>query len=890
MKAKLTLIFTLLLTLLLLASCGGKAPAELPAVSSGLDFSASPYSHLTNGGQYNRAEAEGIAANERFPYDVDAITSATLTIEGPAMKESVPLPVGSLEAHDEALVRGLYYDENGVFMYEGADLWELLNSLGESEGIIPTETAYRVVIKNSNRADIASFTMSEIQQAHEAQRPILLAYGMGTEDESTAAPFVFDGQTESEHSAGYLKELGNDDGCLRLVYDTADYGETADYQSFANAAYVYVCEESEPGYRHDGADAASPYADSSLTDYVVTFRGQTLGYEIDMTAAQLESLVQYDQAGQVIPGGIGYRDAYSLANNTYWYVNEYEGLQLYELLCYLGMPDYDTMGAKTARTTLISFLASDGVTSSESFSVDSLSYPDAFGFYNKNAADLNDGAYQSTNADLISVGYPVLLAYGFNNYPYVIGKKDEGYLSGLGNSGGPFRIIFGKTSYNHANGSNQVQYLSDVIVGGDQYYSAHKYSDDEALLALADAPLPLRLTAAGAEAGSLAEFTVGDLEDLLYGKVTANDKKKAQVKALIDGNIYEGVDLSYLVSDTLGIPYADDSSRISGSISIKGADDQLELELSANEAGRYVLAFAKNGTPLVKDAAAAGYVQERTLYPLSETDPASYAVDNCGGPVELLLRNEDGSVQQISDIQEISVAVNVSAAQLTALREQAAEEARIAENAVPNADVPWNHHLSPEYAGLLESSFEVVIANDENEWSHSFTIDELEQYTDVIFRDRYTVMDIGQCEGLDLWKFIKQLCGYDPADPAYVPAAAAGELLTAAAPVEGLSEVESITLSAPDGYEVELVSIFLRENVEKGITADDGRILPILLCYGTRGYPLVERSVDEGYVEEADNAYGPLRIITEKSSQASMKNCVKLVVKVPGSGELSFPE
>ena len=64
----------------------------------------------------------------------------------------------------------------------------------------------------------------------------------------------------------------------------------------------------------------------------------------------------------------------------------------------------------------------------------------------------------------------------------------------------------------------------------------------------------------------------------------------------------------------------------------------------------------------------------------------------------------------------------------------------------------------------------------------------------------------------------------------------------------------------------------------------------MLMCYGTKGYPNVIRPTDDGYVEDADNAYGPLRIIVEKSSQASMKNCVKMEIKLPGEGPLNLPK
>ena len=270
------------------------------------------------------------------------------------------------------------------------------------------------------------------------------------------------------------------------------------------------------------------------------------------------------------------------------------------------------------------------------------------------------------------------------------------------------------------------------------------------------------------------------------------------------------------------------------------------------------------------------------------TDPATYAVDNIGGPVQLIARKDDGTGDFFNGVKSVTVECDVTASELNALREKAEEAARAAENAVPNADVAWNHAMSEEYAPFGEKTFDVTIANDANSWTHTFTINELEQYTDAIFRDKFTVLELGQCEGLDLWKFVKQLCGYDPKEAGYKPASGDSGVLTAAAPVAGLSDVESVTLAAPDGYEIELISIFLKNAVENGIVSDDGRVLPIMLCYGNRGYPLVERSNDDGYVDSADNAYGPIRVVTEKSSQASMKNCVKLTVKIPGTDALPF--
>ena len=534
--------------LVMLAGC--TAP-EAEIDNTTIDFAQSVYKHITNGGVHDDPD---------LPYNVDAITGATLTVEGPGVVTSIPLSVRELENRSDGLFRGIYEDSTGRFIYEGVDLYYMLHEMTSGEnGILLTDSAYKVQLKGSSRALAAELTLEEITAAHQAGRPILIAYGIGTPDGETAAPFVFDANAEGEHSLGYIEALDNEDGCLRLVYDLENCRLENDYDTFANVAYIYLCEESEPGFKHtDSADPA--YSSPEYTDYIVTFRGQALGAEIDLTVAQLEALVHTLPDGTLPESGIGYRSEYSLANNAYWYVNEYEGLDLYQLLCYLGMNTAEEMGRAAARTTLVTFNAADGRQSPESFSVEVLSYPDAFGFYEKNAADQGDGSYVPSNADLVNTGYPVLLAYGVNRYPYTVDRGDPGYLSGLANSGGPLRVVFGKTQYNHANGSNQVQYLSEVIVGEDRLYNTHLETADPALAALAEETLTITVNGTRGERLTDLTLTVGAVEQLVHGPdPPPRDREAAKVKQryVLSGGesaILEGVDLYHLLMETVAIP------------------------------------------------------------------------------------------------------------------------------------------------------------------------------------------------------------------------------------------------------------------------------------------------------------------------------------------------
>ena len=1028
-------LFALILAaMLLLSACAPAAQQTGETIALGdsgtIDFVTSQFKHITNG---------GVTEDENLPYNIDAITGATMTVEGPAIVTSIPLSVRELENRSEGFFRGIYTDSKGTFAYEGMDLYYLLHNMTEGDnGIQMTDTAYKVVLKSSSRMDVAQFTLEEVIKAHNEGNPILLACGMGTTDGSVIAPFVFDAANENEHSLGYKEALDNDDGCIRLVYDLGKYGSNADYTTFANVAYVYVCEEFEPGFKHTTAQSDS-FNSSRYNDYIISFRGSALGRELNFTLKELEAMVSYDENGEVIPGGVGYSNQYSLANTTYWYVNEYEGLDLYKMLLYLGMDDAQTMGLAAARTTLVKFIAADGVAAAETFSIDTLSWPDAFGFYEKNAADLGDGTYQPTNADLVQTGYPVLMAYGVNNYPYTIHKTDDAYLSGLNNSGGPIRVVFGKTQYYHANGSNQVQYLKDVVVGEDILYSTHTYTDDADHKALAQNTLNVTVYSESGQTLLERELTVADVENVIYGAdVPGNQKKAAHIKDSYenDGEVdcYEGVDLNYLLMNTLGLP------GTNGTVTFSNGQEELTLTIAELFAEGYntqlgrdgmksILAFAKNGSPLVADASAAGYVSSVALNPYLDTDPAQYHVDNCGGPLQVIVPSSDKeacdakvlsnvtsitvnlipdayahieapyadlssstirfygegldeecifTVEQLESMQtqvqtldysilnnkgtlsqqryrglaiydlfaQIGIKSNAGdviiyaadgssvtfslsrlkkqdyvnyitggeglyallafgaghveteamvGVPLVREKENAGYDEIIGNNGGPlklvipqeNAEEvnsslcvkdvvavevtaneidTWGHRMSDIYSEFLDYEMTLTIKNDDSEWTHNFTVGQLELLEDLIVRDEYSVLDIGTCEGIDIWKFIQLIAGDVP----------------------GVDDPVAVTVYASDGYKNDLLSVFFREGLVNGVSGDTGEPKKLIIAYALNGYPLVDEESHEGYTGLAGNSSGPLRVVAETNQGASVKYFNKLVVTISGSGPIEI--
>lgn len=174
--------------------------------------------------------------------------------------------------------------------------------------------------------------------------------------------------------------------------------------------------------------------------------------------------------------------------------------------------------------------------------------------------------------------------------------------------------------------------------------------------------------------------------------------------------------------------------------------------------------------------------------------------------------------------------------------------------------------MSDVFSEFLDYEFTLTLRNDENEWSHVFTLAELETMQQVILRDSYTVLDLGACEGLDLWKFVKYIVG-DQAD---------------------LSAPVAVTVYASDGYKNDLLSNFYMDGLENGVLSADGSRKPIMICYAMNGYPCVDDEDHEGYTGIAGNTAGPLRCVAENVQGASVKYLSKLVVTLPGAQALEL--
>ena len=608
------------------------------------------------------------------PYNIDALTGATLTVEGPGVTATTPVAIRELQVTLPAITEGSYVNGAGkTFTYEGVNVLSIVDGAVNSS-IVKADEDIVVAFKNRWRQDIATIAYSDLKAAAAAGKPVLLAYGVS--DGTSTAPFVYDGAT------GYVPAIENADGPIRLVYDPTVFrsgGTRAPLGSgpFLSCAYLYIQMGSgEPGFKHSTATDKA-YDVPANTEYLVTLTGSVLGREVNYTVAELAAMVDYDASGRPRTGGLGWRDLYSLSNTTYWYVNEYEGVSLWALLTQrLGV---SASAYANDRNTLVSFSAWDNYRTTAEFSMYQLANPQLFYYYEKSPLDI--GTSRPTRAQLatdeyqptftesearrwtrdstgypVMTGYPVLLAYGVNGYPYVRDSDTPGFYGGLGNDGGPIKVIFGKTdgmnranpsalenyAYFYNNGSAQLQRAQEIYVGDDVRYSTH--SQNPAYRSMASVPNALTveiISTTGAK--TTKAYTLAELENILYGVSKRDmDTQGRQEKGYypynmsgsrITEDLFEGVNLWYLLSEDIGMAgylgsvdlYAAGGDSPAATFSLEAVREDGFNSLRGTSGLGAMVAFAKNGYPLVQNTTSAGYVTTDTV--------TGKPIMNSGGPL-----------------------------------------------------------------------------------------------------------------------------------------------------------------------------------------------------------------------------------------------------------------
>lgn len=169
------------------------------------------------------------------------------------------------------------------------------------------------------------------------------------------------------------------------------------------------------------------------------------------------------------------------------------------------------------------------------------------------------------------------------------------------------------------------------------------------------------------------------------------------------------------------------------------------------------------------------------------------------------------------------------------------------------ASESWKHDRQAPYDAFLDTTL-LRICGSAIEQPKVYSLRDLEAMNDGIVREYLAASEVmGYYEGLNL-KYLLQTAGI-----ADMPA--------------------KITVCSPDASGAVFAKQLAVEDVWSGISSStqNGAIKPVVLAYAKDGYPLVNSLESAaGYVETADNGYGPLRLVVENAKPL----CVKYVAGI----------
>ena len=723
------------------------------------------------------------------PYKIDAITGATFTVEGPGTENYRALAIRQIEEmQDDATKITVKEIINGKEIqneYEGIPLNKILDNF-----IRIKDNAGELVLKDKSRKEVLRIDYNKVKDSKD---DYLVCYGVN------GVPLVY-----QKDDDGYIEGKYNDDGCLKFIYNAEKAID------FSNIAYVYVTEKDAKNiFEHIN----SPYSDSKYTGYMVTLKGSALGKEVNYTVSDIEKM-----------DDIKIQKEYSLSNSEYfWYYNQYKGVKLWDLMLKAGLDP------KIDESTTVQLVAADHYNFPK-LTIKDIKDDSLYGYYEKDPRDLGDGEFDGKDIKPLEKGAPVLLAYGFNGYPYVYRPTDNGYNSGLGNDGGPVRVIFGKKSYDHNNGSGQVQFAKEIIIGDAVDHTSHinkpydvfknnkisfKVTDPNGKIVL-DKEETIEEFEKSIKDLSRAQKDEAILKQFYFTKVWKDNKIN---------DLYEGVNVEYLLKNILKLSTLEGKAIFTGSNGDKIEKTISEMislgknEVSGIENINANLAYAKNGYPMVQNK-----------------DDLGYSEHNNGGPLMLVMPqvNEGEPGETLDDVIAVEIILESDS----------------------------SSHNYGEYEVYKDNTLKISGegVSKQTEWPVRF----LEGLQNYIEEKTYTIAKTETVKyddiykGLDLYSFLKNEAGLK-------------------------LNADMVTFIAEDGYSIDMsIEDLAKNDYYNSITGKND--LGVLLAYGKNNKPLVSNKNSKGYISDSKNSGGPLKLVVGQrtkddiNSKSNLSNLVEIKI------------
>ncbi|MDD4201004.1 MAG: molybdopterin-dependent oxidoreductase [Eubacteriales bacterium] len=370
---------------------------------------------------------------------------------------------------------------------------------------------------------------------------------------------------------------------------------------------------------HINYSAEENYGTDDYLGTTLTIAGTGVESETQFTVQELEELAAEDETLQ-------YQGDYSMmSRGGVFSYHEFTGIRLYELLQKCGLKD------NLPEDTPVRFVSVDGY---------------ALTMELGEIMESSDCTFAAkTDNQPSEENVPKILAFGSDGLPLTgtvgdmkLGEKiseEDGYVDEAENEGGPIRLISGQKTVGEFNAPDNAKWLRQIIVGEDDNAKAHSdaLAAEQALRANDtvkvdlesgiwdhkakpyDRYLDSKLKITGSEAKAVT-YTLKDIEEMQ--DITVADSFGASCGVFG----FRGVTLKDLVMDNL----ADGVDRPSR-ITVIGQDGyQTEVDVNDMLNGvdsRYqngekrdiIIAYAMNGSPLVKNKKSEGFTGENGFGP-----------------------------------------------------------------------------------------------------------------------------------------------------------------------------------------------------------------------------------------------------------------------------------
>ena len=370
------------------------------------------------------------------------------------------------------------------------------------------------------------------------------------------------------------------------------------------------------------------YGSEEYLESTVLIAGSSVPQEKSFTLAEMEKLSAENESYR-------YSGYYSqMSSGGEFHYHYFCGLKLYEFLKYCGVSD------SCPDDTPVKF-----------YSVDGFSHEIPWGDI-KNSTDNTYSQKGDTLPKYKNV--PKILAFSSDGIPLVgpvgnielghVYTEEEGYSETAENFGGPVRLVFGQKEPNTSNAPRNIQWVRQIIVGQDDHEAEHtQMLEKEQELRSNDLTVvddmqgtwnhfsepysaylsdELKVYGSGTKAEKI--YTLSEIEN--RADITVTDSFGASLGV----NAYKGIRLWDIVNENLKAEI-DRPSRIfvlssDGYETELNVDDVLNGVESKYQAGQnrdVIIAYAKNGEPLLYGENASGFEG-----------------DNGTGPMQLIVENQ----------------------------------------------------------------------------------------------------------------------------------------------------------------------------------------------------------------------------------------------------------